>query len=191
MGAALSPSSARRETRRPPADLSKRERRRARLRRPGRRRRPRRSLRLRPPLAHGFTDAAVARAVPPARGRARRHGNVIVSPLVARVGLVGTRHLSRQFLTLERVAPSRVICALGSGDNCRRPRTRPTTYRVRSADERRAMMAETARSTSDLMPCGSAPVTTRRIKWRREVGATINLWDASAIECARWRPRAR
>ena len=46
---------------------------------------------------------------------AQRH-DVVVGPLVARVGLVGTSHLVEEYLTLERVAPSRVICALGSGD---------------------------------------------------------------------------
>ena len=84
------PSSERRETRRLAADVSRRRRRRAGLRRPRRRRRHRRRLRLRPPLAHGFADAAVARALRAARGR-RATTRLVVGPLVARVGLVGTR----------------------------------------------------------------------------------------------------
>jgi hypothetical protein len=50
---------------------------------------------------------------------------------------------------------------------------------VRSAEERRALMAETARQLSDTMPIwfGAGNDETNRVA--REVGATINLWDAS------------
>jgi alkanesulfonate monooxygenase SsuD/methylene tetrahydromethanopterin reductase-like flavin-dependent oxidoreductase (luciferase family) len=110
---------------------------------------------------------------------ARRHGDVTVAPLVARVGLVGTSHLVEQFRTLERVAPSRVICALGSGDRLSAAENEAYDIPVHGADERRALMAETARALSDLMPIwfGAGNDETNRVA--REVGATINLWDAS------------
>jgi alkanesulfonate monooxygenase SsuD/methylene tetrahydromethanopterin reductase-like flavin-dependent oxidoreductase (luciferase family) len=110
---------------------------------------------------------------------ARRHDGVIVAPLVARVGLVGTRHLVEQYRTLERVAPSRVICALGSGDKLSAAENGAYDVPVRSADERRALMAETAHELSDTMPIwfGAGNDETNRVA--REVGATINLWNAS------------
>src|ERR1035438_7585815 len=67
---------------------------------------------------------------------ARRHDGVIVGPLVARVGLVGTDHLVDEYLTLERVAPSRVICALGSGDKLSAAENEAYDTPVRRADER-------------------------------------------------------
>ena len=110
---------------------------------------------------------------------ARRH-DVVVGPLVARVGLVGTPHLVEQYLTLERGAPSRVICALGSGDRLSAAENEAYDIAVRSADERRALMAETARELIDRMPIwfGAGNDETNRVA--REVGATLNLWDASA-----------
>jgi alkanesulfonate monooxygenase SsuD/methylene tetrahydromethanopterin reductase-like flavin-dependent oxidoreductase (luciferase family) len=111
---------------------------------------------------------------------ARRHDDVIVGPLVARIGLVGTAHLVEQYRTLERVAPSRVICALGSGDKLSAAENEAYDVPSRSADERRALMAETARALSGAMPIwfGAGNDETNRVA--REVGATINLWDASA-----------
>ena len=110
---------------------------------------------------------------------ARRHETVIVAPLVARVGLVGTSHLVEEFLTLERVAPGRVICALGSGDRLSAAENEAYDVPRRSADERRALMAATARELKDRMPVwfGAGNEETNRVA--REVGATINLWDAT------------
>ncbi len=109
---------------------------------------------------------------------ARRH-NVVVGPLVARVGLVGTAHLVEQYLTLERLAPKRVICAVGSGDKLSAAENGAYDIPARSAGERRALMAETARELSDVMPIwfGAGNDETNRVA--REVAATINLWDAS------------
>jgi hypothetical protein len=109
---------------------------------------------------------------------AQRH-DVVVGPLVARVGLVGTSHLVDEFLTLERVAPSRVICALGAGDKLSAAENDAYDITRRSADERRAMMAETARALRDMMPIwfGAGNDETNRVA--RDVGATINLWDAA------------
>jgi len=110
---------------------------------------------------------------------ARRHDHVVVGPLVARIGLVGTAHLVEQYRTLERVAPSRVICALGSGDKLSAAENEAYDVSARSADERRTLMAETARALSGAMPIwfGAGNGETNRVA--REVGATINLWDAS------------
>jgi hypothetical protein len=109
---------------------------------------------------------------------AQRH-DVVVGPLVARVGLVGTSHLVDEFLTLERVAPSRVICALGAGDKLSAAENDAYDVTRRSADERRAMMAETARALRDTMPIWFGAGSDETNQVARDVGATINLWDAT------------
>jgi hypothetical protein len=108
---------------------------------------------------------------------AQRH-DVVVGPLVARVGLVGTTHLVEEFMTLERVAPSRVICALGSGDKLSAAENAAYDIAARSADERRALMTETARALGGIMPIWFGAGNDETNAVAREVGATINLWDA-------------
>jgi hypothetical protein len=109
---------------------------------------------------------------------AQRH-DVVVAPLVARVGLVGTSHLVEEFLTLEQVAPSRVICALGSGDKLSAPENEAYDVTVRSAEQRRALMADTARALRDSMPIWFGAGNDETNGVARDVGATINLWDAT------------
>jgi hypothetical protein len=122
----------------------------------------------RPSLAPFPVLTAVARANP----------TLIVGPLVARVGLVGTRHLSEQFLTLHALAPGRVIATLGSGDKLSAAENVAYDIPERSADERRALMAETARALVDTMPVwfGAGNDTTNGVA--RDVGAVLNLWNA-------------
>jgi hypothetical protein len=110
---------------------------------------------------------------------AQRH-DVVVGPLVARVGLVGTSHLVEAFLTLERAAPSRVICALGAGDKLSAAENEAYDITRRSADERRALMADTARALRDAMPIWFGAGNDDTNQAARDVGATINLWDATA-----------
>jgi hypothetical protein len=109
---------------------------------------------------------------------AQRH-DVVVGPLVARVGLVGTSHLVDEFLTLERVAPSRVICALGAGDKLSAAENEAYDITRRGADERRAMMADVARALCDSMPIWFGAGNDDTNQAARDVGATINLWDAT------------
>ena len=110
---------------------------------------------------------------------ARRHERVVVGPLVARVGLTGTRHLVEQFLTLERIAPSRVICALGSGDKLSAAENEAYDIPMRSADHRRALMAETSRALRHRMPIWFGAGSDETNQVARDVGATINLWNAA------------
>jgi len=83
---------------------------------------------------------------------ARRHPQLVVGPLVARVGLVATPHLVNQFLTLESMAPGRVIAALGTGDRLSAAENVAYGLAVRSADERRALLGDTARALRAVMP---------------------------------------
>jgi hypothetical protein len=110
---------------------------------------------------------------------ARAHSSLVVGPLVARVGLVGTPHLIEQFRTLHAVAPSRVIATLGSGDKLSAAENLAYDIPDRNADERRALMAETARALVDTMPVwfGAGNDTTNAVA--RDVGAVLNLWNAA------------
>ena len=108
----------------------------------------------RPSLAPLPVLAAVARANP----------TLVVGPLVARIGLVGTPHLIEQYTTLHAVAPGRVIATLGSGDKLSAAENVAYDIPARDADERRALMAETARALVPTMPVwfGAGNDTTNR-----------------------------
>lgn len=115
---------------------------------------------------------------------ARAHEGLWVGPLVARVGLVGTAHLVEQFLTLEALAPGRVIGALGTGDKLSVAENDAYGLARRSPDERRAMMAETARWLMGVMPVwfgAGAPATN---VLARSLGVTVNMWNATPQELA-------
>jgi hypothetical protein len=109
---------------------------------------------------------------------ARTNSTLVVGPLVARVGLVGTPHLIEQFTTLHALAPGRVIATLGSGDKLSAAENVAYDVPERNADERRALMAETARALVATMPVwfGAGNDTTNGVA--RAVGAVLNLWNA-------------
>jgi hypothetical protein len=109
---------------------------------------------------------------------ARMNPTLAVGPLVARVGLVGTRHLVTQFTTLHALAPGRVIATLGSGDKLSAAENLAYDIPERDADERRALMADAARVLVHEMPVwfGAGNDTTNGVA--RDVGAVLNLWDA-------------
>jgi Luciferase-like monooxygenase len=104
---------------------------------------------------------------------------LVVGPLVARVGLVGTAHLVEQFMTLHTLVPGRVIATLGSGDKLSAAENAAYDIPERSADERRALMADTARALVGTMPVwfGAGNDTTNTVA--RDVGAVLNLWNAA------------
>ena len=109
---------------------------------------------------------------------ARRYDGLVVGPLVARVGLVGTEHLVGEFRTLERIAPGRVIAALGAGDRLSAPENEAYGLALLSPDVRRALIRETALALAPVMPVwiGAGAEATNDLA--RELGATVNLWNA-------------
>jgi alkanesulfonate monooxygenase SsuD/methylene tetrahydromethanopterin reductase-like flavin-dependent oxidoreductase (luciferase family) len=115
---------------------------------------------------------------------ATRHEELCVGPLVARVGMVSTAHLVEQFRTLESLAPGRVIAALGTGDKLSAPENAAYGLEVRSADERRALLAATHEQLAPTLPVwfGAGSSTTNELA--RTLGATLNLWGASAARLA-------
>ncbi len=110
---------------------------------------------------------------------ARRHEELVVGPLVARVGLVGTAHLVEQFTTLEALAPGRVIAAMGTGDKLSAPENEAYGLASLSADERRALLREAAEALAPVMPVwlGAGAEATNQLA--RELGVVLNVWDAS------------
>ncbi len=110
---------------------------------------------------------------------ARRHESLVVGPLVARVGIVGTDHLVRQFRTLESLAHGRVIAALGTGDRLSMEENAAYDIASLSADERRGLLREAVVALGGSMPVwiGGGGATTNQLA--RSLGAEINLWDSS------------
>ncbi len=111
---------------------------------------------------------------------ARRHTDLIVGPLVARIGLVGTGHLVRQFATLETLAPRRVICALGTGDKLSAPENEAYDVAVLAPQRRRELLAETAAALAPTMSVwiGAGAAATNALA--RDLGVALNVWDAPA-----------
>jgi alkanesulfonate monooxygenase SsuD/methylene tetrahydromethanopterin reductase-like flavin-dependent oxidoreductase (luciferase family) len=110
---------------------------------------------------------------------ARRHEELIVGPLVARIGLTGTAHLVEEFETLEALAPGRVIAAVGTGDQLSAPENEAYGIAVQSVDERRAQLEMTARALAPMMPVwiGGGGASTNKLA--RDLGVVLNLWNAT------------
>jgi alkanesulfonate monooxygenase SsuD/methylene tetrahydromethanopterin reductase-like flavin-dependent oxidoreductase (luciferase family) len=120
---------------------------------------------------------------------ARRHESLIVAPLVARIGLVGTRHLIEEFQTLSALAPGRVICALGTGDKLSAPENLAYGLPVLGAEVRRELVRETATALRASMPVWIGAGSDATNELARELGAQINLWDASLERVAKMSAR--
>jgi len=107
-----------------------------------------------------------------------------LAPLVARVGLVDTEVLVGEFRTLATFAPELVIAALGTGDHLSAPENLAYGLPQFTADERRAMIVETARELASTMPvwvgAGASPTN----EMARTIGAELNFWDRPAAEIA-------
>jgi alkanesulfonate monooxygenase SsuD/methylene tetrahydromethanopterin reductase-like flavin-dependent oxidoreductase (luciferase family) len=115
---------------------------------------------------------------------AKRHRDLVVGPLVARVSLVGTEHLVRQFQTLHTLAPGRVIGALGTGDKLSAPENEAYGLPALSGDARRDLLRDVATALIDTVPIWIGAGSEATNSLAREVGATINLWDFSAPRVA-------
>lgn len=122
----------------------------------------------RPSLAPFPVLAAVARRCP----------SLVVGPLVARVGMVGTRHLVNQFRSLSSLAPGRVIAAIGTGDSKSRDELEGYGLIFASADERRALVEAAASELRDEMPVwiGAGAASTNDLA--RRLGVALNVWDS-------------
>ena len=110
---------------------------------------------------------------------AARHESLVVGPLVARVGLVSTHHLVAAFTTLATVAPGRVIAAIGTGDRLSADENLAYGISTLDAASRRALLAETARELTGSMPVWFGAGASATNELARELGVTVNLWNAT------------
>ncbi|NNN01251.1 MAG: LLM class flavin-dependent oxidoreductase [Acidimicrobiaceae bacterium] len=110
---------------------------------------------------------------------ARRHRGLVVGPLVARVGIVGTTHLVEQFTTLELLAPGRVIAALGTGDRLSAAENLAYGVDYGSTSQRRRLLEAAGASLIGRMPLWIGGGAHETNVLARSLGATINLWGAA------------
>jgi alkanesulfonate monooxygenase SsuD/methylene tetrahydromethanopterin reductase-like flavin-dependent oxidoreductase (luciferase family) len=103
---------------------------------------------------------------------------LMVGTLVARIGLVGTPVLVERFLTLEALAPGRVIAGLGTGDDLSKNEEIAYGVGYPSAENRWRLLDEAMAALEGRMPiwCGAGTSGTEEVA--RAHGATLNLWGA-------------
>jgi alkanesulfonate monooxygenase SsuD/methylene tetrahydromethanopterin reductase-like flavin-dependent oxidoreductase (luciferase family) len=118
---------------------------------------------------------------------------ICFGPLVARIGLVPDDVLVAELVSLEHMAPGRLIAGLGTGDAASAPENEAFGIPPGPADERRLALGRCARSLIDRdIPVwvggGSGPTTELAVDLGP--GAALNLWEgrpaavaALAVRC--------
>ena len=109
---------------------------------------------------------------------AARSPDLRVGPLVARVGLGSVDHVVTGLATLARVAPGRVIAALGTGDRLSAAENEAYGLAFEDADHRRAELGRIATSlvgTAEVWIGAGGPATN---EIAASLDATLNVWDA-------------
>lgn len=104
--------------------------------------------------------------------------SLVVGPLVARVGMVHTDHLCRQFETLEQVAPGRVIAALGTGDRKSLDELEGYGLPTLSTAQRLGLVSDTAVALRGRMPVWIGGQSTAVRDLALDLGVTVNLWES-------------
>jgi alkanesulfonate monooxygenase SsuD/methylene tetrahydromethanopterin reductase-like flavin-dependent oxidoreductase (luciferase family) len=115
---------------------------------------------------------------------------ISVGPLVARIGLVPEEVLVAEFASLARMAPGRVIAALGTGDT--KSATENQAYGIAfvPADERRlALEACAQRIAASGVPVwiGGGSTVTTDIAAR--IGVAVNMWEGQPAALAAYAAR--
>lgn len=124
----------------------------------------------RPALAPFPVLAAVATEVP----------DIIVGPLVARVGLVAPELLISQFRTLGSLAPGRVVAPIGTGDRLSADENRAYGIAYPSASERQDLLAEVVREIRHDFEVWVGAGAARTNAIARELGVALNVWNVAA-----------
>lgn len=104
---------------------------------------------------------------------------VVAGPLVARIGLMADEELVEQFLSLEHLAPGRVIAGMGTGDSKSEQENRAFGIEYGSAEQRRTSLrhcAQRLRDSSMSVWIGGGSAATNEIA--HQLGVFLNLWDA-------------
>ena len=103
--------------------------------------------------------------------------SLMMGPLVARVGLVSRAKLVEEFLTLEMLAPGRVIAGLGTGDSLSEAENLAYGIAFGSASERREDLSLTIDALPSAMPVWVGGGSRATNDLARHKGATLNLWN--------------
>lgn len=115
---------------------------------------------------------------------------VSFGPLVARIGLVPDEILVAELLSLEVMAPGRLIAGLGTGDSKSAAENRAFGIPFDPPDERRMALRRCARHVLDAgVPVwvgGGAPST---VELAVELGCAVNLWEGQPAAVAGLLPR--
>jgi alkanesulfonate monooxygenase SsuD/methylene tetrahydromethanopterin reductase-like flavin-dependent oxidoreductase (luciferase family) len=115
---------------------------------------------------------------------------VSFGPLVARIGLVPDEILVAELLSLEAMAPGRLIVGLGTGDSKSAAENRAFGIPFDPPDERRMALRRCARHVLDAgVPVwvgGGAPST---VELAVELGCAVNLWEGQPAAVAGLLPR--
>ncbi|HZU80078.1 MAG TPA: hypothetical protein VE991_09205, partial [Acidimicrobiales bacterium] len=110
---------------------------------------------------------------------------IALGPLVARVGLVPDDQLLAQLLSLERLAPGRVIAGLGTGDRKSAPENAAYGIPYEPADERRLRLRSIAARLKEAgIPVWVGGGATATTELAAELGVAVNLWEAEPAALA-------
>lgn len=117
-------------------------------------------------------------------------GRICFGPLVARVGLVPDEILVAELLSLQRMAPGRLIAGLGTGDSKSAAENRAFGIPFDPPDTRRVALRECARhALAAGIPVwvgGGSPST---VELAVELDAAVNLWEGQPSAVAALQPR--
>jgi alkanesulfonate monooxygenase SsuD/methylene tetrahydromethanopterin reductase-like flavin-dependent oxidoreductase (luciferase family) len=115
---------------------------------------------------------------------------IALGTLVARVGLVPDDVLLAELLSLERLAPGRLVAGLGTGDSKSAPENLAYGIAYTSADHRRLQLRAVGRRLRDAgVPVwvgGGSPATS---ELAADLGVALNLWGAQPSALAAVSPR--
>src|SRR4051812_20232527 len=105
---------------------------------------------------------------------------VSIGPLVARIGLVPNAVLVNEFVALGRIAPGRVIAALGTGDSKSRPEHDAYGLPFPLADERLVFLRDAARQLRDRgFEVWTSGATSTAQEVALELGLRHNFWGVT------------
>lgn len=108
--------------------------------------------------------------------------DIVVGPLVARVGLVAPDLLIQQFQTLGALAPGRVLAPLGTGDRLSADENRAYGIDYPSASERQEMVAYVARELRSDFEVWIGAGASRTNEIGRELNVALNVWNRDVGE---------
>jgi len=115
---------------------------------------------------------------------------VCFGPLVARVGLVPVEVLVGELVSLDRMAPGRLVAGLGTGDSKSAAENLAFGIPFAAPDERRLALRECARHLlASGVPVWVGGGTRATTELAVELGAAVNLWDGQPAALAGLHPR--